>query len=171
VQKFERHADVMVANGLMTSGSFTAPVVNLAALGTVTFPSNTNNDLVSIDGLVVQVQSYSVDPQADEVGTHVLSVILNGTQVTSVGWSFPGVMGVVGVFPQLDIIRICTELTIPHTGSLVAGNLAISFINTKFPTLPAGSVIPKYNHASSGGYNVVLKGFLVTRKVKPVYTP
>ena len=171
VQKFERHSDVAVANGLITSASFSPAVVNLAALGSVTFPQNSDNDLVSIDGIVLQIQGHSVDPQTDEAGVHVMSITINGTQTTTSGWVYPGTMGVVGVFPQLDIIRICTELVVPHTGSLVAGNLAISITNTKFPTLPAGSVIPKYNHASSGGYNIVLKGFIVTRKVKPVYTP
>lgn len=171
VPRFERHADLTISSGTFASASPADVVINLVT-ATVTFPHATNGGaLVSIDGLVIEVIAHSTDPQDDEAGTHNLIIAANGTTAVKASWTYPGTMGVVGVFPRLDTIRLCNELTVPHTGNVSSGNLTLDITNTKFATLPAGSVIPKYANASAGFYEVIFKGFVVTRKVTPVFTP
>ena len=170
VQKFERHADLVVASGTFASATPTIAPINLLT-ATVTFPNNSGNDIVSIDGLVIQVIASSVDVQADEAGVHDLIIGANGTQAVGQSWNFAGSMGVVGIFPRLDTIRLCNELVVPHTGNLTSGNLVLTAVNNKFTTTPATSTIAKYGVAAAGAYQVIFKGFLVTRKVNPVFTP
>lgn len=171
VQKLERHVDVTIASGTIASA---APVIADVAINSVvgvTMPHlTTGGALVSIDAVLLNVVADSIDPQDDEAGTHNLIISLNNTRVIEQGFTFAGTMGVVGVFPRISEIHASNETEVPWTGSITAGNLAFTtFTNTKFTTTPSGSVIPKYG-ASSGTYKVILKGFLVTRKISPVFT-
>lgn len=172
VQRLERHVDLTIASGTIASAAPIIADVAVQSVVGVTMPHlTTGGELVSIDAILVNVVADSIDPQQDEAGTHNLIISLNNVKAVENGFTFAGTMGVAGVFPRLDQIHASNELYVPWTGSPTNGLMVFStFTNTKFATLPAGSVIPKYG-ALSGTYKVILKGFLVTRKIIPVFTP
>lgn len=172
VQVLERQADVTLASATIASAAPAPAPISVNGSGGVVMPDLTaGGQLVSIDGMLLEVVADSIDPQDDEAGTHNLIIGLNNSRVIENQFVYAGTMGVVGVFPRISEIHVSNELIVPWTGTITSGNLTYTtFTNTKFATLPSGSVIPKYG-ANSGTYKVILKGFLVTRKISPVFTP
>jgi hypothetical protein len=157
---------------IQTTGASQTDIVNylVAHGGALTGPTGAN--LSSVDGVLLRIDALSTDPRdvnsaAD--GEHSIEVVVNSRQLVKLIETDPAANAadagaLLPTYPQLSTSTHCVA---PYSGG---SPMSIVRTSVKWATLPASSQITKYNT----GYNTVrvyVVGYLVTRKISPVYTP
>lgn len=149
------------------SASPTIADVNFSSIVGLAFPDATR--LVSIDAIIVQVNALSVDVQSDEAGTHELVIGLNQRNVANQRRVQAAAVTTADLFPHIDNLMVSNQAMIPHVGTISTGALQTTILNTKFPTLPSGSTLPKYSDVKTCKLVVTLVAWVVTRNTSPTF--
>lgn len=136
--------------------------------GAVDAPEGDN--LVSVDGVMLRVDVTSTDPQdveASASATHSVEVVVNSRQMVKMQDTDAAANAVDGgnFLPRLSVLSCSTQCVAPWSAG---APLSVAVNSVKYPTLPAGSQFTKYN-AGKNTVRIYVTGFLVTRRVNPVY--
>ena len=165
--------DITGANVDTTGASHAYSLNYLTSLGgPITNPAySLAGVLSSVDGVLLRIDVLSTDPQVEEAvsATHSIDVTIASRQLvkmvdtdaTAAGTD-PGAF-----YPRLSTLNNSAHCVAPWAGGAAMGVVVTS---VKHPTSPGGSQFTKY-YVGKNTVRIWCLGFIVTRKVIPVFTP
>lgn len=172
--------DITVTNGDVTDFSATTGAAHSYALkyltgvgGPIVAPADSaDGKLLQVDGVLLRIDILSTDPQdveAGAAGEHSIAVAIHTKTMAKMVDSDPAANAADagGFLPRLSVLSGSVHCVAPWASG---ANMAVSVTSVKYATDPAGSQFTKYN-AGKNTVRIWVTGFLVRRKVIPVFTP
>lgn len=141
--------------------------------GPITAPADSSvGKLSSVERVLLRVDYISTDPQ-DVEGTadnsHSIQVSAAGLVVIKAtdADAAANAADAGGFLPRLSVLSSSVHCSVPWSSGAI---MPVVVTSVKYPTLPAGSQFTKYN-AGKNAVRIWFEGFVVRRKVIPVFTP
>lgn len=132
---------------------------------------NATGKLVQVDGILLRLDVMSTDPQDVDTTTeeHSIAVSVNGRTLAKMVDADPAAdaADAGGFLPRLSVLSSSTPCVAPWSAG---ANMTVMVTSVKYTSLPAGSQFTKYN-AGKNTVRIWVLGFIVRRKVIPVFTP
>jgi hypothetical protein len=171
--------DITTTNGDSTDFTHTSSAAHNFSLkyltgvgGPITAPAdNATGALAQVDGVLLRIDILSTDPQ-DVEGTatqaHSVAVAVNTRELAKMVDNDPAANAADSgnYLPRLSVLSSSVHCVAPWASG---ANMAVAVTSVKYTTTPAGQ-FSKYN-AGKNTVRIWVTGFLVRRKVIPVFTP